>query len=231
MIVNSGGIGAIIQLLMNSMECEEDLITHAATALGFIAGQSPQFALAIIECKGVVALMCVLCNEKIDELQLEQAIWALGHIGKHTPEHSRPLGEANVFRKILELYDNSSISESLKQKCKCTLKMTLQCCLHLPALEPLLYDAPCDILKYVLGQYSKILPNDPAARRIFITTGGLKKIQEIHAEPGTHLFEYMAIINSCYPDDIVRYYTPEFPDSILERVDNYTPQVTFFSFI
>lgn len=50
-IVNAGGIGALVQCLMNSFNYDEDVITSAATALGYIAGQSPHFALAIIECK------------------------------------------------------------------------------------------------------------------------------------------------------------------------------------
>lgn len=223
LVVNSGGIGALVQLLMNSCNTEEDVITPAATALGYISGQSPHFALAVIECKGVVALVMCLQQEKTD-CQLAACVWALGHIGKHTPEHSRALAESNVFPRILELYERTTSSEDLQHKCKCALKMSLQCCLHIAALEPLLYSAPPEILKYILGQFSKVLPNDPAARRLFITTGGLKKVQEIQADPGTHLAEYIAIINSCYPDDIVRYYTPGFPDSILDRIDQFTPQ-------
>lgn len=31
------------------------------------------------------------------------------------------------------------------------------------------------------------------------------QIQEIHADPGTVLAEYIRVINSCYPEEIVRY--------------------------
>lgn len=224
MVVNSGGLGAIIQLLVNVCQSEEDIVTYAATTLGYIGGQSPHFALAIIDCKGVQALMNVICCQKMTQLQVGQAVWALGHIGKYTPEHSRALGEINALAKILEHYEGSGSSNELKQKCKCALKLCLQCCLHMPALEPLLYNASADILKYILSQYSKILPHDAAARRVFISTGGLKKVQELKAEPGTHLFEYISVINSCYPEDIVRYYTPDFPNTLLERVDQYIPK-------
>lgn len=53
----------------------------------------------------------------------------------------------------------------------------------------------------------QILPNDPKSRRLFVTSGGLKKVQEIHAEPGTSLSEYIGIINCCFPAEIVRYVT------------------------
>ena len=58
----------------------------------------------------------------------------------------------------------------------------LQKCVHLPALKLLLHDAPPNILKQVVGQFSKVLPHDSKARRFFITSGCLEKIQQIKAE-------------------------------------------------
>jgi hypothetical protein len=52
-----------------------------------------------------------------------------------------------------------------------------------------------------------VLPHDPKARRLFVTSGGLKKVQEIKAEPGSALMEYINVINGCYPEEIVRYYS------------------------
>lgn len=88
---------------------------------------------------------------------------------------------------------------------KKALKNILQKCTHLPALEPLLHDAPPNILKHVVGQFAKVLPHDAKARRLFVTSGGLKKVQEIKAEPGSALHEYINTINNCYPEEIVRY--------------------------
>ena len=59
---------------------------------------------------------------------------------------------------------------------KKSLKNILCRCVHLPALEPLLHDAPPNILKHVVGQFSKVLPHDAKARRLFVTSGGLKKV-------------------------------------------------------
>ena len=87
---------------------------------------------------------------------------------------------------------------------KKALKNILQKCVHLPALEPLLHDAPPNILKHVVGQFSKVLPHDSKARRLFVTSAGLKKIQEIKAEPGSALAEYINTINNCYPEEIVK---------------------------
>lgn len=87
---------------------------------------------------------------------------------------------------------------------KKALKELLQKCIHLPALEPLLHDAPPNILKHVIGQFSKVLPHDSKARRLFVTSGGLKKVQEINAESGSQLAEYINTINNCFPEEIVK---------------------------
>lgn len=53
--------------------------------------------------KGVVALTMLL-DEKKNATQLSTCIWALGHIGKHSPVHSKALADTNAYTKILEVY-------------------------------------------------------------------------------------------------------------------------------
>lgn len=101
-VVNSGAVGPLVQCLMNSFNYDEDIITPAATALGYIAGQSPHFANAILECQGVVALTMLLDEKKSPE-QLASCVWALSHIGKHSPHYSKALADTNAYTKILEV--------------------------------------------------------------------------------------------------------------------------------
>lgn len=121
-----------------------------------------------------------------------------------------PLGSTP---NILNIYKSMSIQKIPIILCyrhfchsqgKKALKNVLQRCIHLPALEPLLHNAPPNILKHVVSQFSKILPHDPKARKLFVTSGGLKKIQEIKTESGSALHEYINTINNCYPEEIVR---------------------------
>lgn len=58
--------------------------------------------------------------------------------------------------RLVQLFETSDSSLDLKTKCHGALKLCLQNCLLVSALEPLLSLAPPDILKYVLGQYSKV---------------------------------------------------------------------------
>ena len=65
------------------------------------------------------------------------------------------LVQLDPFR-LLQSYISTESSEDLQTKSKKALKNILQKCVYLPALEPLLHDAPSNILKHVVAQYSKV---------------------------------------------------------------------------
>ncbi|XP_031768531.1 sperm-associated antigen 6-like isoform X3 [Galleria mellonella] len=222
LVVNTGGSRPLVELLS---ETAGGVRVPSCMALGFIAGQSDQLAMAVIEAKAIPALVEILQNTEAEDAELCAAAWTIGHISKHSPQHSLAIAVANALPRLLQLYTNPKSSGEVRARASCALKQSLQCCLHRPALEPLLHAAPACILKYVLAQYAKILPNDARARRLFVTTGALKRVQEIDTVPGTSLKEYINIINSCFPEEIVRYYTPGYSDSLLDRVEAYTPQI------
>ncbi|KAM7176535.1 sperm-associated antigen 6 isoform 3-T3 [Macrochelys suwanniensis] len=219
LIVNAGGVAAVIDCIGN---CKGNVRLPGIMMLGYVAAHSENLAMAVIISKGVPQLSICLSEEREDHIKAAVA-WALGQIGRHTPEHARAVAVTNVLPVLLSLYMETESSEDLQVKTKKALKNILQKCTYLPALEPLLHDAPPNILKHVVGQFSKVLPHDSKARRLFVTSGGLKKVQEIKAEPGSLLQEYINTINNCYPEEIVRYYSPGYSDALLERVENYQP--------
>ena len=55
-----------------------------------------------------------------------------------------------------QCYTSAGSSDDLQDKARRTLKSVLQMCVYMPALDPLLHEAPPNILKYVVGQYSKV---------------------------------------------------------------------------
>ncbi|KAL5503606.1 hypothetical protein EMCRGX_G010579 [Ephydatia muelleri] len=222
LIVNSGGVACLVDYIG---EGKGSVRLPAIMALGYIGAHSETLAMAIIVSKGVVQLTIALSEETEDLIQAAIA-WSLGQIGRHTPEHAKAVAQANALPCLLQLFLDTNSSEDLKTKTKKALKSILSRCVHLPALEPLLHDAPPTILKHVVGQFSKVLPHDAKARRLFVTSGGLKKIQEITAEPGSVLQEYIQAINSCYPEEIVRYYSPGYSEKLLERVEQYKPNIS-----
>ena len=63
---------------------------------------------------------------------------------------------SNVLPKLLESYMSCESSEDLQTKSKTALKKILEKCVYLPALEPLLHDAPSNILQHVVAQYREV---------------------------------------------------------------------------
>ncbi|KAB0381695.1 hypothetical protein FD755_003612 [Muntiacus reevesi] len=199
LIVNAGGVAAVIDCIGS---CKGNIRLPGIMLLGYVAVHSENLAMAVIISKGVPQLSLCLSEEPEDHIKAATA-WALGQIGRHTPEHARAVAVTNTLPVLLSLYMSTESSEDLQVKSKKAIKNILQKCTYLPALEPFLYDAPPNILKHVVGQFSKVLPHDSKARRLFVTSGGLKKVQEIKAEPGSLLQEYINSINNCYPEEIV----------------------------
>eukprot|EP00033_Pygsuia_biforma_P001723 GCRY01001929.1.p1 GENE.GCRY01001929.1~~GCRY01001929.1.p1 ORF type:complete len:507 (-),score=65.83 GCRY01001929.1:459-1979(-) len=217
LIVNAGGCVTLVDYVN---ETKGNTRLPGIMALGYIAAFSETLALAIIVSKAVQPLCSALVVEPEDHIKAACA-WSLGQIGRHSSDHAKALADANVFPKLLAVYLHDQSSEDLKTKAKRALKSVLQICVHLPALEVLLQDAPPNILKYVVAQFAKVLPHDVPARRAFVSSGGLKQIQEIQAEPGSKLREFIDTINSCYPEEVIRYYSPNYKNSLLDKIDSY----------
>lgn len=86
--------------------------------------------------------------------------------------------------------------------------MCLPYCLQLSALEPLLYIAPPQILEMILEQFAKVLPNDSTAQRMFISTGGLKKVLEIDTSQHENISQCVESVKKCFSPDIIKFYMP-----------------------
>lgn len=241
LIVSSGGIAAIVDYVNDS---RGNARLPGIMTLGYIAAFSETLALAVIVAKGVAPLAQALVAESEDHIKAACA-WSLGQIGRHSPDHAKTLADNAVLPKLLRILTtsgdaNEEVGSDLKTKTKRALKCILEKTLHLEALEPLLQPStPPNILKYVIGQFAKILPNDVAARRAFVTSGGLQRVQEIASSlssqaanaaagngtgilNGTKMGEFIRTINECYPEEIVRYYSPGYSATLLEKIDEYT---------
>lgn len=247
LIVNSGGIAAVVDYVNDS---RGNARLPGIMTLGYISAFSETLALAVIVAKGVPPLAHALVTETEEHIKAACS-WSLGQIGRHSPDHAKTLADNAVLPKLLKVLtaaneSGEDVGADLKTKTKRALKCILEKTLHLEALEPLLsHQTPTNILKYVVGQFAKILPHDVAARRAFVTSGGLQRIQEISASYGggpngqvfngsnqthqnnallgTKMGEYIRTINECYPEEIVRYYSPGYSATLLEKIEEYNP--------
>ncbi|KAI8608081.1 armadillo-type protein [Chytriomyces sp. MP71] len=255
LIVNSGGLAAVVDYVTDA---RGNARLPGIMTLGYIAAFSETLALAVILAKGVPPLAQALVAETEEHIKAACA-WSLGQIGRHSPDHAKTLADHAVLSKLLKVLtsgpagaapdvgatvdeEGKDVGSDLKTKTKRALKCILEKTLYLDALEPLLQPStPFNVLKYVVAQFAKILPNDVGARRAFVTSGGLQRVQEIAAglnSPngggvngvaaganilnGTKMGEYIRTINECYPEEIVRYYSPGYSTTLLEKIDEYS---------
>lgn len=192
LIVHSGGAAAIVDYISES---KGNARLPGIMTLGFISAFDETLAMSVIIAKGIEPLRDALLKEPEDHLKAAAA-WSLGQIGRHSSDHSRFLAEADVPSRLLAVFMLEESSDDLKQKSKKALKNIIQMCTHLSALEPLLTAAPPNILKYIVEQFAKTLPQNLEYKRSFLQSGGFQKIQQIKAPPGSKLREYIDEINN-----------------------------------
>jgi len=234
LIVNSGGIAAIVHYIT---EAEGSNKLPGIMNLGYIAAFGETLAAAVVLGKGVSPLAVAL-NDKMEHVKAAAA-WALGQIGRHSPEHAKMVAEQGVLLKLLQVLVQASedeVGQDLKMKTKRALKSILEKTLALDTLDPLLQlTTPASIFKYTIAQFAKVLPHDVAARRAFVTSGGLQRVQEFSYAlkqvapngeensygPGSKLYESIKAVNECYPEEIVRYYSPGYSTTLLEKIDSF----------
>ena len=216
LVMTVGGGSSLVQYLR-----AENEPLHAVMAIGFISAFSQALATSLIQDGAPSVVLNVFVSTKESSVKAAAA-WALGQIGKHSPTHASTLTQLNVLALLLQAnMEAPDDDENLKQKTKRALKFIIDKTSEIQSLQPLIKNAPQNILKYVLEQIAKLLPKDQKARVPFVTSGGFQEIQKIQAEPGTKIREYIDVINGCFPDHAVRYYSPSYPDTLLQEIETF----------
>lgn len=205
-IIDAGGAAIIVEFITNS---SGDTRLNGILTLGYIASFNENLASEIIKAKAIYQL-----NEAL-QLEAKQSIkaaacYALGKIGMHSNEHAREVSDANVLHLMVSYYKTSDSNEQLKEQAKNALRIIIEQCSNLTALEPLINKAPFDILEFILKQYQLHLKNSTYEKKQFIQNEGLRKLQEIYKQLPENIKSYVDEINSYFPEAIVKYYSPEY---------------------
>jgi len=191
----------------------------AIMAVGYIAAFSETLAHAMMAVNALTPLKEALIKEPEDHIKAAAA-WSIGQIGRHTPDTAKAVALADCLRPLIDIYKSAASSADLKKKAQTALKLVLQKCTHTPSLEPLLENTPDKILRYVVIQFSKVLPNSAGARKSFVQSDSLRKIQVMKAdEKKNKLHEPIAAINSCFNPEIILFYSPNYPKELLKKLE------------
>ncbi|RLN49311.1 hypothetical protein BBJ29_007187 [Phytophthora kernoviae] len=222
-------------ILYNLKDIDHTVRKNAATCIREIAKHTPELSKLVVNAGGASALVDYVAeasgNNKLP------GIMAIGYISAFSETLAlavitskgitpvKTVAEADVLRHLLACMIHPNSSDDLKVKSKRALKTVLAKCTHLQALQPLLRDAPLKVQKYILKQFAQMLPHDLDARRSFVQNGGLELLQQLSEVAGGKLTEYILEINNCYPPEIVEYYSPHYSKTLLDKLDDYQPQV------
>jgi HEAT repeat protein len=220
LVVNVGGAAALVQYLAPEAGNEP---LNAVMAIGYIASFSPSLAGALIQESAPATVLNVFVTAKQAHVKSAGA-WTLGQLGKHSPEQASQLTSLNVLALLLDAHNDKNDkagAEDLQQKTKRALKFIIEKCVEIEALQPLIEPAPEKVKKYVLEQISKLLPKNPKARVPFVQSGGFQSVQKIQAEAGSKIREYIDAINQCFPEQAARYYSPSYPQALLQEIESF----------
>ena len=219
LIVGSGGVGALVEYVSETIGNNR---LPGIMALGYIAAFSETLSLAVISSQALPPLQLALESEGEDHLK-SASVWSIGQIGRHTPEHAKAVADTGVLSTFMSCQISPGSSDDLKTKCKRALKAIVAKLTHMPALNALVQQSAgvehMSVLKVVLQQVSKVLPNDPNGRSTFVSSGALAKVLSLPTEDDDEAKESIDAISRTYPDEIVKYYSPGYSDTLLKKLE------------
>ena len=219
-VIAAGGIAGLVEYLDDIPSGVNR--TPALAGLGNIASSSDTLALAVISGGLVPSLASSLLDESEESVRGVTA-WLLGQIGKHSPEHARALLDAETLRKLLAVFIHPSSSDDLRDKCEASFKRIVRNVVEVTKLEPLISDTPPRLLTPVVRQLSKILAKSSEGRKQFVQSGCLQRLQRVRCEVGSKYATAMQELNALYPPELISYFSPEYPDQLFEKLENFDP--------
>ena len=217
-IITEGGAIALVQYLKPDQGNDP---IYGVMAIGYIASFSQSLATVLLQTGAADVVLNVFVQSKHDQTKAAAA-WALGQLGKHTSDTAAAIAKLNALTLMLDEHERVDATTDLKLKTERAMELITQKCTIIEALELLIAKAPQSVLIFVLEQISKLLPKNQKMRVPFIESGGFKAVQEVKARNNdAKVQEYIDTINSCYPDQAVQYYSPNYDNKILEDIENY----------
>jgi HEAT repeat protein len=213
-IVNNKGVQVLIEYISTT---KGDSLVNGVLALGLIAAYKEDYSMLIIKNNGVIELKKALETETNQSIK-SIICFTLGCIGGHSASHAFEIAKEKLLSIILFYNMSYESSDELKNKSKEALKKIISVSNTVEHLEPLLQVASENILKHILFQIFKILKNSKEEMKGFMMSGGLSKVQELKGRVSEVMKLKIDEINSIYPYDVIKYFSPEYCNSLIEKI-------------
>lgn len=219
----SGGVEALLCLIETPPSSKA---LTAMLALGYLATQSEQIAEHIIEAGGVQRLRSILEGDDgtIEYLEYQAvAAWTLGEMGKHSVDNTAALSRENILSIMFSKTLQPNVPDVQKAKYISALNLLIPKCENWRELERMFKDnVHQEMLPSILSGLAKVLACHGQARRSFIQTDCLKKLQEIKETPDIAI--HLKTIYACFPEEVLQYLSPDYVQNLLKRLDDFKPR-------
>lgn len=220
LVVSHGGAGALSGF---TNRAEGNARLPGVMAIGFISAFGEALAQACLSEGAAEPCYNCLASEREDHLKAAAA-WALGQLGRHTPHHAKAVADTGALESLVSVHASESASDDLQRKCEKAISHVCRRLTDTHALDRALRQPSIriELVTPIASQLGRVLPNDAQGRKDFVTSGGFAKVQQFQPEEGSELRTAIESINSCYPADLVKYYSPSYPDELLEKLSSMT---------
>lgn len=230
-IVDEGGLSILTFFIANTQIEESKL--PGVVALGNIAAHDEKLAMGIIKSDALPHLREILVTSHNENLKAA-VCFALGHIGKHAPNHAGKVANEEVLPIMLNLYNMSPTDSELKNKAGTAMKLIISFCDKLSYLEPLIRlinEHDNKILKVIVDRLGTVLKNSDKdqARQIFARNDGLKNLLTLKMKRKVGLRQEeiqrddiitnIEAIGNLYSQNLKNSMDPEYKERILQQID------------
>lgn len=213
-VVGFGGCQSLVEYIRTS---KTDMIP-AVKAVGAIAGFSPSLAMSLLEAGAGRATLGVFVSSKSIETK-SVAAKAVGMLGKHNSQTSQKMTSMNALSLLFQAIGDPDGDDNLRAAVKEAMVDLIKNCEDITALEPLITTSEGEILCHVLERISNLLSKNPKIRAPFVSSGGFRSVQLLQADNDAELKRLIDAINDCYPDQAVRFYSPNYVEELNKEVE------------
>ena len=179
LVCDAGAVASLTQNLAMHNGGKHSVL--AAQALGYIGDYKPSLALKCVQPDGGQRLVKTLATAETGDVAAAAA-WALGCIARHGTETANQLAKHNTMQVLLTTYVGIQADRhlTLRDKAKTALKNVIKKCGGLELIDFLVsHETPGPVLKHVLSEFAERLGKDVNAKRAFVTSGGLMRLQGV----------------------------------------------------
>jgi hypothetical protein len=170
-MIDVGGARALAVSLEPDAQNEP---VNAVMAVGHIASFSARLV-AALTAEGIDGILVdIICTSK-QVATLEAAAWAVGQIGKHTPQITSGIIQKSVIDALYETY-TAPKGDELRAKAKQALKLIIGQAADIAEIRPYITRTQFTVQRYILQRIAQIIATNYAMKDAFINSGGIEEI-------------------------------------------------------